>query len=352
MLDCVLREYTTVEALPPELQVALRTANKAKYSRPDQTVEKYTRIHRGFNNGTPGYTVSQQVDNLDIGEPSWYPERLCPWMCPTWVLIPGEHYGRGMVEDYAGGFATLSNLSEAAALYGVEIMRVVHLVGSSAGTDIDDIANAESGEYVRGDPQSISAHESGDSLKLQVVEAKITSVINRLSKAFMYTGTTRNAERVTAEEIRRDAQEAEYALGGVYSTLSGGIQVPMAHILMTEVDSMVLAGLVAKEIEADVTAGIPALGRSADVQNLMLAAQELAGIFPIKDLDKRIDPQRLVDMILSGRSVDPKLLFYTEDQQRQNAQAEAAAQNAGQSLLQAGTLADQGNQITQALGGQ
>lgn len=351
LLDCVLREFTTVEALPEALQQALRAANRTKYGRPEQVVEKYTRIHREFREGVEGHYVSQQVDCIDVGEASWYPANLCPWMAPTWILIPGEHYGRGMVEDYAGGFARLSSLSEAAALYGIEIMRVVHLVGAGSGGDVDEIADAESGEWVRGDPGAIQAHESGDAQKLVAVEAQLERVIGRLAKAFMYQGATRDAERVTAYELQRDAQEAELTLGGVYSTLSGGIQVPMAHILLVEVSDMTLAGLITGELQPDVTAGIPALGRSSDVQNLLLVGQELGVIAPIMQLDKRINPQKVVDVVFAGRSIDTSTLFYTPEEQQANAQAEQAAQQAQASMMQAGTLADNSAQIAQTLAG-
>jgi hypothetical protein len=352
LLDCVLREYTTVEALPDEFQAALRLGNPSKYGRAEQTVEKYTRIHRVSRNGKRGYEVSQEVDTLKVGDSTWWPEALCPWMAPTWVLIPGEHYGRGMVEDYAGGFAKLSGLSEASTLYSVEIMRVIHLVGAGAGNDIDSIAQAESGEYVRGDPEAVKAHESGDAGKLQAVLADIEVTTARLARAFMYTAQARNAERVTMYELQQQAQEAEYTLGGAYSTLSGAMQIPLAHILMTEASDLALEGLITGDLYPDVTAGIPALGRSSDVQNLLMASQELAGVIPVTQLDKRINPQLVVDLVLAGRSIDPKTIFFTQEQQQANDEATAAAQQAQASLNAAGTLADQSESIQQTLGAQ
>lgn len=349
LLDCILREFTTVEALPEELQQSLRAISAARYGRPEQSVEKYTRIHRDTRNGVVGYYVSQEVDTIPVGAASWYPANLCPWMCPTWSLIPGEHYGRGMVEDYAGGFARLSALSEAAALYGIEIMRVVHLVGAGA-SDIDDLAEAESGEWRRGEPNSVEAHEAGDARKLQVVEAQLESVISRLSRAFMYTGATRDAERVTAFELQLDAQEADYGLGGVYSTLSGGIQLPLAHILLTEVDELALPGIVSGELSPDITAGIPALGRSSDVQNLLQASQELAAVFPITQADDRIDPQRLANLVFAGRSIDTETIFYTPEEHKQIVEARQAAAAAQQAALQAEALAGSAQTIEQTLG--
>lgn len=347
LLECILKEYTTVEALPEDLQTVLRMSNRAKYSRPEQTVEKYTRIRRDFHNGVVGYSVSQEVDCIPVGEPSWSPANLCPWMCPTWNLIPGEHYGRGLVEDFAGGFAKLSALSESAALYDIEMMRVVHLVGAGAGTDIDELNTAESGQFVRGDAGQVQAYEAGDYKKAEQVEAKIQATFQRLAKAFMYQGQARQAERVTAYELQLEAQEAENALGGAISTLSGGIQVPMAHVLMAEVSREAEVGIILGELMPDITAGIDALGRSADVQNLIQASQEIAGIVPVAQLDKRLNSQRLVDVILAGRGIDPTTVFYTEAEQKANAEAEAAQQQAQAALLQAQTLADQGKQLQQ-----
>lgn len=351
LLDCILREFTTVEALPPDLQSALRTANSSMYSRPEQQVEKFTRIHRVTRNGEVGYEVSQEVDTIPVGEPGWYPKLLCPWIVPTWTLIPGEHYGRGMVEDYAGGFAKLSALSESAALYGIEIMKMLHLVSSGAGSDLDEMAAAEMGEWVRGQPKDVQAHEGGDAQKLAAVEAQIQTVLASLSRAFMYNGPARDAERVTMYELRQQASEVEATLGGVYSALSGGLQVPLGHVLITEVDDLALAGLISGDLRLEITAGIPALGRANDVQNLLGAAQELAAIMPVVQLDKRIDPKRVVDIILAGRSIDPSTIFFTPEEQQANSAAAQAEANAQQSLIAAGTLADQGEQLQQTMQG-
>lgn len=351
VLACILKEHSTVQALPEEIRQELQQKAPGAYTQPEKKVEKYTRIEREDRNGRVGYSVQQEIDTTPVGKPSWYPKHLCPWMLPTWNLIPGEHYGRGIVEDYAGGFAKLSALSEAATLYAVEALRVVHLVGPGAGNDVDSLAASESGEWVRADPGAVQVHEAGDSQKLAIVEQQIDRIVTRLARAFMYQGGTRDAERVTAYELQLDAQEAEYALGGVYSSLSGSIQIPLAHILLTEVSDMALAGLISGEIMPDVTAGIPALGRSSDVQNLLMAAQELVSIAPVVQLDERLNPQKIVDLVLAGRSIDPDTLFYTPEQLQQIREAKQAQQMAQQNLLQANTLAQQGEQIQNVLGG-
>ena len=346
MVDCVLRECTYVEALPLEIQEILRRADRSKYSRPEQYVEVFTRIHRTYSDKREVYEVTQEVDTTAVGEPSHYPKHLCPWSAPTWSLIIGEHYGRGLVEDYAGGFAKLSDLSEAATLYGIEIMRVIHLVAAGSGTDIDDLMNAEHGEYVRGDEKSVTAHESGDAGKLAQVTAEIAGVFGRLARAFMYEANTRNAERVTAYELRRDAEEAENALGGAYSTIAASMQLPLANITLTEVNSDVLPGLISEELKLSIVVGIPALGRSTDVQNLLAATQECAAIIPVlTQVDNRIDPRKVSDLIMAGRSVDVSLIHKDKATLEQEAAASEQVAQGQQQVMQAADLADQASQL-------
>lgn len=349
LLDCVLREFTYVEALPLELQAVLVAKDRTRYSRPEQECTIYTRIHREYNaQGDVVYTVTQEVDTTPCGTKGTYPEHLCPWQALTWNLIPGEHYGRGLVEDYAGGFAKLSDLSEAHALYAIEVMRVVHLVSSGSGTDIDDLANAETGEYVAGSKDTVSAHESGDGLKLQQVSNEIAQITMRLSTAFMYGSNTRDAERVTAYELAQQAREAETALGGVYSSLSEGWQVPMAHVLVYESKPTTLSGIISKDLKLGIQAGIPALGRAADVQNLLSATQEGAAIIPpLAQLDRRIDPAKVFDMIMAGQSVDTSILFKDAKQLAAEDEANKQMAEGQQQVLAAQDAAVQGQQLNQ-----
>lgn len=335
LMECVLREYTQVRSLPEDVQAALRRKSRTKYSRPEQQVERYTRISHRIDRGHAGYLVNEQIDDIPVGKSGWYPKGMCPWVVPVWNLIPGEHYGRGMVEDYAGGFANLSSLSESAALYGIEMMRVLHLVGNGSGGDIDRLATADMGEYVKGDPNQIGAHEAGDHQKLSVVEARIEASIARLSRAFMYTGNTRDAERVTMFELQQLAQEAEYTLGGVVSSLGGAWQLPLAHVLMVEASAEILPGIISGEMRPDVTAGIPAIGRNADVQNLLAAEQEFGAIVPILQADDRVSPERVHDMILDARSVQRDRIFRTPEELQAVRDAKDAQQQAMLNLQQA-----------------
>jgi hypothetical protein len=344
LLDTVLRERSYIEALPPDVQRVLRIAHPSKYRRPDDAppVELYTRIERKV--GTTGrvyFEVTQQADDQPIGTPGIYPEHLCPWQVVTWNLIVGEHYGRGLVEDYAGGFAKLSDGSEAATLYAIEIMKVVHLVAPGTGADIDELAQAESGQYVQGMQGSVQAHEAGDGLKLQVMRSELDQVFGNLARAFMWKANTRDAERVTAFELKQDAIEADNVLGGTYSSLAETWQVPFAHILMHEENPTTLAGILDDSIKLDIIAGVPALGRSIDLQNLLTAAQDASVIVPaLASLSKRVDPEKLFQIVMAFSNVPTDDFTKSETQMKAEAEAEAATTEGRNQMMNAAAGAE------------
>lgn len=348
MLDCVLKEQTFFNALPADIQHALKAGNSGRYAEASTVVGLYTRIQRYLDpdSGRVMYLVSQEADDLAVGTPGVYPEHLCPWQAITWSLLAGEHYGRGLVEDYAGGFARLSDLSQSLALYEVSAMKVLNLVRAGSGADIDALADAECGEYVQGDPDAIQTFEGGEANKIAEVRQEIEAVFSRLARAFMYQANTRDAERVTAFELQQDALEAEKSLGGVYSTIAESAQIPLAHILMTEVSPGILEGIISKDVKLNVIAGIPALGRAADVQNLIQATQEIGAVVPVLvQLDNRIDGNKVADMIYAGKSVDTSILFKSDEQIAQEAAAQQQAQQGQTQMLQAASLADQSQQM-------
>lgn len=354
LMDCVLREYTDFESLPTSIQMILAAKFPSRYKAADfgkNRVELYTRIKREMRSGGVVYCVTQEADDVPVGTEGTYPDYLCPWQAVNWSLITGENYGRGLVEDYAGGFAKLSDQSLASTLYGIEVGRVINLVAPGMGADVDELQGAESGQFVSGQKDAITAYESGDALKLNAMEQIISSTFGRLAKAFMYKANTRDAERVTAYELKQDAMEAENTLGGVYSSLSASMQIPLAHVLLTEVNPGILEGIITKQVKLDIEAGIPALGRQADVQNLASAAQDAAAILPVfQQLMPNVDPDKVWGLILAGSSIDPASVSLSKDQIAQKAAAQAQAAQGQQQIQQSTTLADQ-SQLNKELQG-
>lgn len=357
MLDCVLKERMAFDSLSPDLQFELKSFNNTKYLDHNGTgkvvVDLYTRIKRETTlNGNPIYEVTQEIDGKPVGTKATYNASICPWQAPMWNHIAGENYGRGLVEDYAGGFAKLSDTAHALALYGIEALKVVNLVAPGSGTDIDSLAQAETGEYVQGQRNAVESLETGANGKIKEAQGVMQDIFMNLSKAFMYTGNTRTAERVTAYEIKIQAMEAETTLGGIYSSLAEAIQIPFAHILLLEVQPGMLEGIITNHTKLNIMAGIPALGRATDVENLLGAAQEIGAILPVfLQMDKTIDPKKIIDMIMAGRSVDVASLRKSPEQIKADNEAQQQQAQGQEQLAQAQAMAAQADQLKQLQGG-
>lgn len=305
VLDIVLREARTYGSLPPELQALV---DMKAHKRSDDVVV-WTRVERktiekdGMSHVV--MEVSQQINGTNIGVPSQYPVNLCPYIPVVWNHVNGDSYGRGHVEDHGGDFAKLSDLSRALTIYEIDACKVVNLVKPGATVDLEALNAADTGDWVQADPQAVGKQETGDYAKIQELLADLNVIFGRLSMAFMYQGNVRDAERVTAEEIRQNAQEAEKALGGVYSQLSLGMHLPLAYLLTQEVDPMFITAVVAQEVDLEVVTGVNALGRATEVQQLFMAVQELAAIVPaLKTISARFDTERIVDMVLQSHGVN------------------------------------------------
>ncbi len=348
MLDCVLREAVAFDGLDPEVRTALRAKNPARISAGsfDISLELYTRINCGYLKGNKVYIVSQEIEGMPVGTPSVYPEHLCPYMAPTWNLLAGEHYGRGLVEDMAGGFAKLSDSSEALALYGISAMKFINLVAPGQGANLDEIQAAETGEYVQGQKDSINIYEAGDGNKIAAMAAIIDATFQNLARAFMYTGQARNSERTTAYELRLQAGEANTVLGGQYSSLAESLQVPLGHLLLTEVHPGMLEGIISGDIKLDIIAGSAALGRAAGAQSLLAVAQTanaVAGV--LLQVDPRISRSKLMDFLYASESVDSSVFLMDKKEQAEYDAAKQQEAQGQQQLTQASDVAAQAQAI-------
>jgi len=204
VVDAVVKETTFYELLDEETQMVLMDKYPGRFEsdKPyDKELTMYTRILRQVKTGPQGqdqFSVAVQIEDVDAPATymGTYSEYTCPWIFPTWSLVTGENYGRGLVEDHAGGFAKISEVSYALGLYEVESLRLINLVGNSAANSKDELAQADTGAWVGANPEDVAAYESGSTQKLQVILGDLEAVFGKLARAFMYQGNTRDAERV------------------------------------------------------------------------------------------------------------------------------------------------------------
>ena len=214
-----------------------------------------------------------------------YPLDKNPFIPLRFSRVDGESYGRGYVEEYLGDLQSLEALTRAIVEGSAASAKVLFLVNPNGTTRGRTLAESPNGAIVQGNAQDVSVLQVQKHTDLRVAQAAL-AIKDRLGAAFLLTsGVVRNAERVTAEEIRMLSQELESALGGLYSLLSTEMQLPVVTRLMDVMKKKKKLPTLPKDVVKPViVTGVEALGRGNDLQKLDLflagAAQGLWGRKP------------------------------------------------------------------------
>ena len=90
------------------------------------------------------------------------------------------------------------------------------MVRPNSVTRKKDLAMTRNGDIITGTADDVSVLQAQKQYDLQVVEKSIGKLEERMSYAFLlHTAIQRDAERVTAQEIRYMAEQLETAMGGI-----------------------------------------------------------------------------------------------------------------------------------------
>ena len=311
VVDAVIKERIAWDSLPREFQQELERKGFQPKSG-QQRCWLYTRVQRVSRQSGFGYEVTQQLGSYQgcVYTPGkdYYPEKVCPWIFPVWSLKSGEHYGRGIVEDHAGDFARLSMLSESSALYMQEALRVLWTL-TGGGGNVDDIEQAPTGRVIPlQSGTKLEGIEIGDYNKVQQARDEINQIVTRLAQAFMYTGEFRDSERTTATEVQQVARSAERGLGGPYSMQGKTLQIPLAYVLLAEIDESTVPDIVGNILQLQVVAGLDALGRSIEAETLIKALSDaqaaMVAVANINQVAKGVlDPVSILETIFASNGV-------------------------------------------------
>lgn len=202
-----------------------------------------------------------------------YKEADLPFRAITWDLASGDDYGTGLVEDYAGDFLALSKMAQATVQAALLASQFRWVVDPNGLTDANAVAASVNGDVLTGTANSYSILQAKAGTDFQVLLQIAQTYINRIGQAFLLqSAVTRQAERVTKEEILRNADELETSLGGAYSRIAVDVQMPLAYYLLKAAGKDVLGS----DLEPVIVTGLAALSRTGDRDNLALMIQDVA----------------------------------------------------------------------------
>lgn len=261
-VEAVIKECVRADTLPEEVRAACAVGDKK-----DEKVDVFTAVEwnelfvvdwQEIN----GHRVPGSLSISPATKPDWYALR--------WQAVPGQDYGRGLVEEYLGDLKSLEGLSESLVRFAAAASKIIFMVKPAATTRFEDIQNAESGDAITGSADDIDILQMEKYADFQVTKATADGLETRLAHAFLLrSGTTRDAERVTAEEIRAMAQELEDVLGGVYTVQSVELQLPLARWLINDMTKKrEIKALPEKSVRPVIITGFNALGRNHSVNRL------------------------------------------------------------------------------------
>lgn len=330
-LDVVVKECVTPRSLPADVREACNVPHDAR-----EAVEVYTAVE--WSQGRCSWY--SEINGVRVpGSEGDAPKATSPWNPLRWKAVPGADYGRGHVEEYYGDLLSLEGLAQASVEFAAIAAKVVFLVAPGSSTNIEDINRARSGDAVAGKAGDVSCLQLDKYADFQVVATTASRIEERLSRAFLLrSGLVRDAERVTAEEIRATAQELEDTLGGVYTVLAQEEQMPfIRRLLEVLMKSRDIPRFPAGAVEPVVVTGFQALGRNHSLNKLRGAIQDLQALFGPEAVTKLLNGDSAATRILLGWGVeDAPALVKTKEQMAAEAQADQRAQML-QTLLDKGT---------------
>lgn len=318
----IVRETTELGSMSVDVQKAYRTRNQNALD--DRVVSLYTQLD--WDSARKVWRQTQSIEDIDVTKGvTQYKQRDMPWRVLVWSLAPKRNYGTGMVEEAQGAFHGLSTLSSAEVPGLLEMCRIIHLADPTGSTDAAEFQNALSGAVLVGRPNDITTPDMGGKARdYQSVAGKIERYERLLSEMFLLaTSAVRNADRVTAEEIRLIANELEASKGGVYSRLSFELQQWLAEIAIEEIQNDSL-----RKMDVYVITGMDALSANGDLDNLRAMMADLANTQNLPDeLKGTIVWDSYVQLVASLHNVDYFKFLKSQAamQQEQAAEAEAAA---------------------------
>jgi len=346
VLEIITLESLSNHTLTPELQ-ALLSKSKEDCEPGGKALELYTHIERCDGM----WEVKQELEGIVVPDSEGtYPLDNCPWIPIRFTKIDNEDYGRGFVEEYLGDLYSLEGLSQAIVEGAAAAAKILFLVKPGGQTKIKTIASAKNAAVVQGDAADVTVLQAQKFYDFRTAQETADRITERLSAAFMLTSAVqRQAERVTAEEIRLLAKELEESLGGIYSVLSQELQLPMVRVIMANLTRKgKLPKLPKNIVKPMIVTGLDALGRGYDREALVSFLQTLTAVLGSDVMKTYIEVSEAITRLAVSSGIDTKGLVKPPEvvaQEQQQQQQMAMMQQLGPNAVNAvGKMAAQAQQ--------
>lgn len=335
-LKFCFEEYIT--ELPAEFEVDDKD-KKEKY-------ELYTMAVKDAEG--EGWTVTQELEDVSVGKEQRFKSYLdLPYRYLGWTWMVGDDYHRPYTEDYFQDLNQLDKLARLLTDGAIIAAKSLILVNERGGrTRKDAVSESHNGDVIDGVADDITSFTLDKNFDFQVPMEREQQLKKELSQAYlMNESVTRDAERVTAQEIMFMAQELESSsLAGMYSKMSLQWSKWVVHQIMLELD------IKFESIEVEILTGLDALGRSQEAQKLDNLVQRAVGL----NLRHWFKDSELLNRYASFENVNTVGLLKTPKEVEADTakQQQAQAQQLGEEAVAQGAGQQAGQNAANAVSGQ
>ena len=268
LLSVATKETVAFNTLPDEIRERLQQQDP-NVATSEAKVDLFTSCKRSNKE----WIITQDVNGIDIpysgGKVALDRNPFIPLRLSR---IDGEAYGRGFVEEYLGDIQSLEALTRAIVEGSAAAAKVLFLVNPNGTTRARTLAESPNGAIVQGNAADVNTLQLSKFNDFRTAQVTMEAIKDRLGAAFLLTsGVVRQAERVTAEEIRMLSQELEASLGGLYSLLAAEMQLPLVKRIMSVMEKKKMLPKLPKDlVKPVIVTGVEALGRGNDLSKLDL----------------------------------------------------------------------------------
>ena len=298
----------------------------------EDDAEVYTCVRMDESSGR--WIWHQEVDDIVLPDSrSTAPKNASPWLVLRFNTVDGEDYGRGRVEEFIGDLRSLDGLSQALVEGASVASKVVFLVSPSSTTKPQTLSQAGNGAIIQGRPEDVGVVQVGKTADFATAAQLAATIEKRILEAFLVMNI-RNAERVTAEEVRLTQLELESSLGGLFSLLTVEFLVPyLNRTLLILQRNKEIPRLPKDLVRPKIVAGVNALGRGQDREALTTFIATIAQTLGPEALLKYVEPSEAIKRLAAAQGIDVLNLIKTNEQLLQDKQ-QLTQERAQQSLVE------------------
>jgi hypothetical protein len=319
-LEAIVCEELSQENLPEKVKLLLEEEDgptagiEEEDDRPEyeRTVKLYTHVEWEGEK----VTWYQEVKDKEIpGTKGTASISESPWLALRMYRIDGHDYSPGYVEAACmADLQTAEALSQAIAEGSLVSAQVKHLVKPSGVANPKKLAEAANGAFLPGNPDDVTTITVGKAQDLSVAMQGLARIEARLAQAFMLADM-RDAERVTAEEVRLQALQTEQSLGNIYAILTTEFQQPyVARKLALLVRKGRLPKLPKELVKPVVSVGLAAVGRGNDLEKTARFMQILQQSLGPEGIATYVMPSELIRRLAASMGMDIIGLVKTDEQ--------------------------------------